>query len=747
MAQWSVLDDKGLTMPLSRAVLLLQNGQAAQALQALREAPPPHDAHHAFLLGACTHAVGDIPQAVRHFTDALMQEPAHAQAACALGSLYAGLGRRADAEMLFRRTLKRVDDPQLRFNLAVVLEDSGRPADALAEYSQILCQHPYHYATLHNRAGLYAREKRLNEAATDYRLLVREHPAETLPWHNLGELELALGHYEEAARLLAEVLVREPDNGKARLSLAIAHAASGDMVESRAQLAELKNRAPEVWESARTLLNNRYGHDTGIDPRLVFLVREQDHLSIGHWRYWEIYETLFKDMARQPSEGELLPLAFATLSSPLDAREQLGLMRKIAEQVGRGVTPLPPVSSCSLAGGVSVEGRGIVAQAGSFSSNATATVTSKLRIGYAAPNWGHHVTGILFRQLVAAHDADVDVFLISLQAPDNSDNLARLRAQPHLHFVDVSALDDEAAALAIRDLALDVLVDLAVFNDENRPTLLARRPAPVQVSWQAAAYSSGAPWLDYVISDAVVRPQDNWCSEAEVLMPTCFFGFSHEATPPVAPPRRTLGLPEDKFVFACLNHPKKISPALFRRWMTLLKQAPDSVLWLLVNDMAGIFNLKREAEWQEVDPRRLLFAQRVPPEAHLARLAAADLFLDTAPFNGHTTLAECLWAGTPAISQPGNTFASRVGASLLQAAGLPELVTTSSEAYDALALHLYQEPQTLAALRERLAVNRLQVAWADVQGQARHLENAFRHMKARHQQGLPPAPFVVADLS
>lgn len=710
-------------MPLSRAVLLLQNGQAAQALQTLREATPPHDAHHAFLMGACTHAVGDIPQAVRHFTDALMQEPAHAQAACALGSLYAGLGRRAEAEMLFRRTLKRVDDPQLRFNLAVVLEDSGRPADALVEYSHILRQHPHHYATLHNRAGLYAREKRLNEAATDYRMLVREHPAETLPWHNLGELELALGHYEEAARLLAEVLVREPDNGKARLSLAIAHAASGDMVESRAQLAELKSRAPAVWESARTLLNNRYGHDTGIDPRLVFLVREQDHLSIGHWRYWEIYETLFKDMARQPSEGELLPLAFATLSSPLGAREQLGLMRKIAEQVGRGVVPLPPT--------------------GSGNSAATA---GKLRLGYAAPNWGHHVTGILFRQLVAAHGADVDVFLISLQAPDNSENLARLRSLPHLGFIDVSPLDDEAAALAIRDLSLDVLVDLAVFNDENRPTLLARRPAPVQVNWQAAAYSSGAPWLDYVIADAVVRPQDDWCSEAEVLMPTCFFGFSHEAAPPVAPPRRSLGLPEDKFVFACLNHPKKISPALFRRWMALLKKAPDSVLWLLVNDAAGILNLKREAEWQEVDPRRLLFAQRVPPEAHLARLAAADLFLDTAPFNGHTTLAECLWAGTPAISQPGNTFASRVGASLLQAAGLPELVAASGEAYDVLALRLYQEPQTLAALRERLAVNRLQAAWADVQGQARHLENAFRHMKARHQQGLPPAPFVVADL-
>lgn len=705
---------------LSRAIAFLQAGDALSARSVLLEARLD-DARKDFLLGAAAHALGEIPQAIRHFTDALKRDPAHAQAACALGSLYAGLGHRVEAVALFRQTLARVDDSQLRFNLAVVLADLGQPEEALAQYRHLLAQDPRHYGARHNRAGLHAAARRFSEAAADYRVLVQEHPAETLPWHNLGELELALGHYEEAARLLAEVLRREPGNGKARLSLAVAEAAAGEITESRASFAALKTVAPALWEEALGRLNHLRGRDDAPDPRLLFLARGQEHLAACHWRYWERFAEVFHDVARAPGEGDALMLAFPSLLAPLTAAEQLGLMRHIAGQVARRAPSLPPVPP--------------------------SPAPSRLRIGYAAPQWGHHVTGLLFRDLVAAHDpATTEIILIALRAPDDSANLRALRSRPGLRFVDVSGLDDEASARAIRDLELDVLIDLGVYNDDNRPEVFAARPAPVQAGWQAAPYSSGAPWLDYVIADAIVRPGDGWCSEAEVLMPDSYFCFSHAATPPVAPARAALGLPEQKFVFACLNHPARITPGLFRRWMHLLGQAPESVLWLLVNDSAGILNLKREAEWAGIDPRRLLFAPRVAPEAHLARLAAADLFLDTELCNGHTTLAECLWAGTPAVSQRGRTFASRVGVSLLHSVGLPELAVDSADAYDALALRLYREPAQLAALRQRLAGNRLTASCMDVAGQARHLEKAYRHMRERFAQGLPPAAFAVADL-
>ncbi len=704
---------------LSQAIACLQAGDALGARSLLIEASLD-DARQDFLLGAAAHALGEIPQAIRHFTEALKRDPGHAQAACALGSLYAGLGRRAEALALFRRTLAHGEDIQLRFNLAVVLADEGQAEEAMAHYRHILAQEPGHYGARHNRAGLHAGARRLGEAAADYRVLVREHPAETLPWHNLGELELALGHYEEAARLLAEVLRREPGNGKARLSLAVAQAAAGEITESRASFAALKTIAPALWQEALDRLNHLRGRDVAPDPRLLFLARSQEHLAACHWRYQERFAEVFREMARVPGEGDALMLAFPALLAPLTAAEQLGLMRHIARQVGRRVTPLPALPR---------------------------PLPGRLRIGYAAPQWGHHVTGLLFRELVAAHDpASTEVVVIALRTPDGSANLHALKSRPGLHFLDASALDDEAAARAIQALGLDVLVDLAVYNDDGRPEVLARRPAPVQLGWQAAAYSSGAPWLDYVIADAIVRPGDGWCSEAEVLMPSCYFCFSHEALPPEIPARATLGLPDNKFVFACLNNPAKIMPGLFRRWMSLLAQAPDSVLWLLVNDSAGVINLKREAEWAGIDPRRLLFAPRVAPLAHIARMAAADLFLDTAPFNGHTTLAECLWAGTPALSEAGPTFASRVGASLLHSVGLPELAVDSPGAYDDLALCLYRDRDRLAALRARLATGRLKAACMDVAGQARHLEKAYRHMRNRHHQGLPPAAFAVASL-
>lgn len=703
----------------ARAVSLLQSGDAAAARQLLHSCPEA-SAQLAFLLGACAHALGDITEALNSFTTALRRDPAHAAAACALGSLYAGLGHRQEAEALFRKTLALVEDDQLHFNLAVVLEDQGREAEALQEYGALLQRSPGHYGARHNRAGLLAKDHRLAQAADDYRRLVQEHPGQTLPWHNLGEIELTLGHYAAAVELLQTVGQREPENGKALLSLAVALAAQGHIAASREAFAHLQTLDPARWAEARDRVNNQRGTDSGIDPRLIFLIRQQDHLLDCNWQYWPLHDEIFRDYARNPSDGDALPLAYMSMGAPLNAREQLGLMQHIAGQVGQGCTPLTHLATAAR---------------------------SRLRIGYATTRFGHHVTGQLFRNFFAAHDRDaVEVFLLALGPADGSDNEKRIQATPGLHWIDLSALDDAEAARQIRSLELDVVVDLAVYNDEPRPKVLAHRPAPIQVSWQGAAYSSGAPRFDYLISDPVVSPGPAWCSEAEMQMPGCYFVCSHDGAPPAVPDRETLGLPTGKFVFSCLNLPSKIEPGIFAIWMRILQQAPDSVLWLLGRSAPQILNLKREAEWRGIDPRRLLFAPRVTPAAHIARQGAADLFLDTRFFNGHTTVAESLWAGTPVLTCPGETFASRVGASLVASVGLPELVVPSWEAYEATAVALYQQRDTLQALRTRLAESRLTAPPFDLRGQASQLEKAYRHMRNRFAQGLSPASFRVADL-
>jgi predicted O-linked N-acetylglucosamine transferase (SPINDLY family) len=705
---------------LSQAVSLLQRGEAAAA-RSLLHSLPEESAPRAFLLGACAHALGDIPAALAAFADALRLDPAHAQAACALGSLQAGLGRREQAIGLFRQALRRTEDSQLRFNLAVVLEDVGQTDAALAEYSTLLAREPAHYAARHNRAGLLARLQRLPEAAADYRLLVRDHPEQTLPRHNLGEIELTLGHYEAAAELLGKVLEREPGNGKALLSLAVALAANGDIVESRDRFARLRAVDPALWEDARARFNGVRGQDPDIDPRLLFLIRQESHLQACSWRQWEAYGQVFRDFLRAPGDGDALAIGYSMMLAPLAADEQLRLTRHLATQVARRCTPFTHVPKPAPA---------------------------RLRVGYSAPRLGLHVTGLIFRQLFAAHDeSQVEVHILSLAPDDGSPELAELRRAFGPRFHDLSALDDARAADRIRLLDLDIVVDLALYNDNARPEVLAARPAPVQVSWQGGAYSSGASWLDYVISDAVVRRGDAWCSEAELLMPDCYFVYGRHGEPPPVPTRASLGLPDDKFVFACLNTPSKLEPGLFDQWMRILAQCPDSVLWLLAGGGAPqVLNLKREAEWRGIDPRRLLFANRVAPQAHVARQGAADLFLDTFHFNGHTTVAESLWAGTPALTRPGRTFASRVGASLVRSTGLPELVVETPEAYEERAVALYHNRGQLAALRERLARTRLSAPVYDVPEQARRMEKAYRHMRERFANGLPPASFAVADL-
>lgn len=705
---------------LSQAVSLLQSGEAAAARRLLQSLPE-ESAPRAFLLGACCHALGDIPAALAAFGDALRRDPAHAQAACALGSLQAGLGRHTEAIALFRQTLMRVEDDQLRFNLGVVLEDSGQADLALAEYGNILARTPGHYAARHNRAGLLARLRRLAEAAADYRVLVREHPQQTLPCHNLGELELAQGHYEAAIGLLETVAQREPANGKALLSLAVALAANGDIVESRARFAQLQAVDAGLWEQARQRFNGLHGEDAGIDPRLLFLIRQEAHLQACSWRQWDHYGEIFRDFLRQPGDGDALALGYSMMLAPLGADEQLRLTRHIAGQVARHCQPF---------------------------SHAASPAPARLRIGYCAPRFGLHVTGLIFRQLFSAHDpATTDVHILSLAPDDGTPELAELRRTFGARYHDLSALDDHAAAGHIRALELDALVDLALYNDNARPGVLAWRPAAVQVAWQGGAYSSGAPWMDYVISDAVARPGDGWCSEAEVLLPQCYFVYGRYGPPPEIPSRDSLGLPADKFVFACLNTPAKLEPGIFDCWMRILAQCPDSVLWLLGSGGAPqVLNIKREAEWRGIDPRRLLFANRVPPLAHVARQGAADLFLDTYFFNGHTTVAESLWAGTPVLTRPGRSFASRVGASLVRSTGLPELVVESEEAYEAKAVALYRQREELQALRARLAQTRLTAPTFDVRAQAVHLEKAFRHMRQRFAAGQPPAPFAVADL-
>jgi predicted O-linked N-acetylglucosamine transferase (SPINDLY family) len=313
-------------------------------------------------------------------------------------------------------------------------------------------------------------------------------------------------------------------------------------------------------------------------------------------------------------------------------------------------------------------------------------------------------------------------------------------------FEDVGALDDAIVARLLRDWECDIAIDLKGHTEGARPAILAHRPCPVQVNYLGYPGTIGAPWLDYIIADATVLPfaDQPFYSEKIVHLPRCYQPNDRaRAIAPDIPTRAETGLPADGFVFCSFNAAWKITPAMFAVWMRLLIAVPGSVLWLLEDnaDMPG--HLRAAACVHGIDPARLVFAPRAAPAAHLARHRLADLFLDTSPYNAHTTASDALWAGLPLLTCKGTQFDGRVAASLLETVGLPELITASLAEYEALALTLAQAPGRLAALRARLAANLPASPLYDIGGFRQSLEAAYLHMLEMSRAGRAPESFTV----
>jgi protein O-GlcNAc transferase len=313
-------------------------------------------------------------------------------------------------------------------------------------------------------------------------------------------------------------------------------------------------------------------------------------------------------------------------------------------------------------------------------------------------------------------------------------------------FVDIRLERDEEAVRQLRELEIDIAVDLKGHTSGARLALLAARPAPVQVAYLGYPGTLGAPHIDYVVADRVVIPEahERFYTERVVALPGSYqVNDATRAISPRTPSRAEARLPEAGFVFCCFNNTYKITPEVFGVWMRLLAAVPGSVLWLLDDNAEAKRNLSAAASAAGIDPARLVFATRRKHEDHLARQRLADLFLDTLPCNAHTTASDALWAGLPVLTCLGETFAGRVAASLLHAVGLPELVTTSFADYEALALQLARNPARMKELKDRLAKNRLTHPLFDTARSCRHLEAAYQQMWEIHRRGEPPRGFSV----
>jgi predicted O-linked N-acetylglucosamine transferase (SPINDLY family) len=371
----------------------------------------------------------------------------------------------------------------------------------------------------------------------------------------------------------------------------------------------------------------------------------------------------------------------------------------------------------------------------------------RIRLAYVSGDYHRHPTTLLMAGVYDHHDhSRFETYAISFGPDDGS--IERQRAvRAFDHFIDVSDRGSPDIARLMREHEIDVAVDLGSFTTGGRLLVFAARPAPVQVSYLGFPGTTGAPYMDYLLADRVVIPEESrrFYSEQIVTLPGSY--QANDDTQPIAatPTRAAAGLPPDGVVFASFNNTFKITPAIFAIWMRLLRDVPDSSLWLLAGQHAAPGNLRNEAARAGIEPDRLIFAQQLPRDQHLARLRLADIFLDTLPYNAHTTAADALWAGLPVVTCPGDTFQSRVAASLLTAIGLPELITSSLEGYAALAARLARDPAALATVKAKLAANRNTTALFDTARFTRHLEAAYATMIERHWRGEAPAAFAVPE--
>lgn len=549
---------------------------------------------------------------------------------------------------------------------------------------ELLCRaieaNPESAVAVNDLGSVLARLGRTSEAIPAFRRAIELAPAYPEAHNNLANIFQMTGRLEEAVASYQTSLRLRPEYAEAYRNLASALRRLGRTEEAIAALAKAVSINPSYIEA------------------LAILVHQLKDLCDWRW-----VDDLTKRLiqAVEDGSGTINPFVFLTLETT--PRQQ----RMCAEQWASAT-----LVAVNEAARVSIE-RG------------------RITVGYLSADFQEHATAHLISELFELHDRNrFRVIGYSYGADDGGAARARLR-ESFDSFVDFEHVSHASAAARIRADAVDILVDLKGYTTNARPEIMALRPAPIQVSYLGYPGTMGTRAIDYVLVDRFAVPEDQQehFTETLVHLPHCY--QVNDRRRPVAVPhsRAHYGLPESGFVFCCFNSPHKITPAIFDIWMRLLERVPGSILWLLETSPAAVANLRREAEARlKGGSKRLQFAPFVTNAEHLARFAVADLFLDTLPYNAHTLTSDALWGGCPVLTSTGQTFASRVAGSILHAAGLPQLVTSTLDEYEATALRLAGDREELEMLRARIKKSRLDAPLFDTPRFTRAIESAFEWM-------------------
>ena len=750
-------------------VIAAQQGRFAEAVDGLTRAAQvrPDDAQVHHNLGNALQSLGRLDEALERYDRALALRPRYPEALNARGNIHRARSQWSEALACYEAAAALAPPNATDLGQrARVLRKLERHEEALTLWSAALALAPRSAEITYNRANTLLTLGRHEEAAAGFRAAISLRPESEETWNNLGSACSRMKQHEEALAAFDRAIALRPDYGDAWFNRGNAlHGLrrNDEALASYQRALVLNPDFPDAHNGLGVALNTLKRRDEAIECFQRALALRPDYPEALHnlgdtlmlaKRFVEAAAAYDRALQLDPDHAFAAGAAYDCLHHVCDWREHDARRQALLDGVRAGRRVCSPFVFLSLSDAPADQLR----CASVFTEERHPPVEPplwqgerythpRIRVAYLSADFYDHATAYLMAELFELHDREQFEWHAFAFGPERSGPMRARLERAFEHFHDVTDASDQDIARQIHALEIDIAVDLKGYTLHCRPGILARRPAPVQVSYIGYPGTLGAPYIDYVIGDPVVTPpaHDADYRERVVRLPECYqVNDRRRPIAATAPSRESLGLPPDAFVFCCFNNNYKITPDLFDVWMRLLRAVPGSVLWLLEDNPAVVPNLRREAQARGVEPDRLVFARRMELSQHLARHRCADLFLDTLPYNAHTTTSDALWAGLPVLTCLGTAFPGRVAASLLGAIELPELITHSLAEYEARALHLATHAPERAALRAKIERNRLSTPLFDAERFRLHLEDAFRAMHSRAGQGLPPACFDVA---
>ena len=714
----------------------------------------------------------DLKRAEKLFRRVIEIDTSHVPALNLLVIVLMSMERFDDAEQFIERATSLNQKSDVSFyNYGLISKQLNKPRQALENFSKALTLNPNVPETWNNRGTIFNDLKDYDLAIADFDKAISSNGLYSEAYANKGKSLTLLKRYKEALAAYDKALSIKPDLAEVWLGRGNVFTDLKRYDEAFAAYDKALSIKPDL-ENAWLGRGNVFTHLKRYDEAFAAYDKA---LSIKPdlAEAWLGRGNAFTDLRRYEEAFAAYDRAFAlncdligVEGSRLYAKLHCCLWSDLGADAAKLITSIrlgkensPPL--CALCIDASPDDQLRCADSwvkkniGNVERQKVNTVVGaadKIRLGYLSADLRAHPVGYLAAGLFESHNRDrFETYAFSIGPNDNSDLRNRIE-KSFYKFVDLNNRTDDEISTAIRSAKIDILVDLMGHTYGSRPAVLARHPAPILVNYLGFAGTTGGDLSDYIIVDKTVVDDSNkeYFSEKMAFLPHCFLPHDEKGRTISDKlfTRQDQGLPEEGFVFCCFNSAYKINPNVFTRWMNILKKVDGAVLWLSGLNETAKKNLRQEAEERGVGSNRLVFSKHLAlPADHLARQCVADLFLDTLPYNAHTTASDALWAGVPVLTQIGDTFAGRVATSLLNAVGLPELITRSPEEYEALAVALALDRENLQNIRKKLGKNRLTTPLFDTPLYARHLELVYEAMYRRNKSGLPPDHIEIQPLT